>query len=49
MVLEGRDPRQFTVRLDPIYGGGWCVTFPDSPPGNPTINEGDCPYRLSSR
>ena len=49
VVLEGRDPRQFTVRLDPIYGGGWCVTFPAAPPGNPTIDAGDCAYRLPSR
>ncbi len=45
-VLAGRDPRTFTVRLDPVYGGGWCVTFPGTSAGSPTIKPGDCPYPL---
>ena len=49
VVHAGRDPRQFTVRLDPIYGGGWCVTFPETPTGTFTIKSGDCPYPLSTR
>jgi hypothetical protein len=33
----------------PIYGGGWCVTFPDTPAGAPTIVSGGCPYPLPTR
>ncbi len=44
VVRAGRDPRTFTVRLDPIYGAGWCLTLPDTPQGTATIKASDCPF-----